>query len=228
MKLISIQVALFASNLISRPDKLKDAIEQKMGGKYFDAMPLILNLPNDAPADLPIVQAKSTNGKYSLNLSRKRLDFAITPDFDANDDPHTAFSVYKSTIEKYCKAALSEIDFNRIGIVITLFEEAESNIHAIFQKYLKTPFNPNYVETNVRFNYLKKAKGLTLNNIRIIETGDLHIDRNGVGEDKKGVVIQLDTNNVPGIQICLTMDNILTVIAAAIKNLEPEEIKEMI
>lgn len=228
MKLISIQIALFASNLISRPDKLKDAIEQKMGGKLFDTIPLILNLPSDAPAELPIVQAKSTNGRYSFNLSRKRIDFSIAPDFDTNDDPYAAYTVYKSTIEKYSKAALSEIDCNRIGIVLTLFEETPDNISAIFQKYIKTPFNANYAEANVRFNYMKKAKGLTLNNIRVIESGNLHIDRNGIGEDRKGVVVQIDTNNVPGMQVKLTTDNISTVIAAAIKNLEPEEIKEMI
>ena len=77
MKLITTQVALFSKDLISRPDKMKDEIEQKMGGSIFDAMPLILNLPVDAPSDLPVVQAKSVSGRYALNISRMRIDYFV-------------------------------------------------------------------------------------------------------------------------------------------------------
>lgn len=228
MKLITTQVALFSKDLISRPDKMKDEIEQKMGGSIFDAMPLILNLPVDAPSDLPIVQAKSVSGRYALNISRMRIDYIVNPDYESNDDPLTAFNTYRSSVERFCKAVTSQTEISRIGIVFTLFENNADSVRAIYDRYLKTNCNAKCIEVTVRFNVQKQVKGLLLNNIRVIEAGNLHIDRNGTGEDKKGVIIQLDTNNVPSIQNKLTNDNIATVIMSAIKNLDPNEIREMV
>ena len=72
MKLISCQVALFAMEKIKRPDLLLNEINAKLSN-LFDAMPMILNLTEDIPDKIQIVQSKSNDGKYILNITRKRV-----------------------------------------------------------------------------------------------------------------------------------------------------------
>lgn len=76
MKLISMQVALFTIDLISRPDLLFNNINGRLGN-IFDSMPMILDLPLDVPAEIPVVQAKSSNDVFAMNVSRKRIDLFI-------------------------------------------------------------------------------------------------------------------------------------------------------
>ena len=73
MKLISCQVALFAMEKIKRPDLLLNEINAKLSN-LFDAMPMILNLTEDIPDKVPIVQSKSNDGKYILNTKTSHTD----------------------------------------------------------------------------------------------------------------------------------------------------------
>lgn len=54
MKLISCQVTLFAMDKIKRPDLLLNEINVKLSN-LFDDMPMILNLPEDIPDEIPVV-----------------------------------------------------------------------------------------------------------------------------------------------------------------------------
>ena len=78
MKLVSIQMAMFANNLIPRPDLLMNKINTKMNN-VFDAIPNIINLPMNAPPEIPVAQVTSTNNVYALNISRSRVDLTISP-----------------------------------------------------------------------------------------------------------------------------------------------------
>jgi len=230
MKLFTIQIALFPKDQIDRPDKLKEIITQRMGEDLFDAMPMILNIPQNVPDDfpVPIVQASSTNGRYALNIGRKRIDFIVNPDYYDFSEPMDAYNAYKAKIDKYFKAVTSYCDLLRIGIVYNLFEETQQNVKAIFDKYLKQGFNAKCVETTIRTNTQKQIGKMLLNNIKIVEAGTIHITRNNAAEDKQGVLIQFDINNVPEQQNKLTNDKIITILSSAAKVLESSEIKEMI
>lgn len=78
MKVISIQIALFFKDLVSRPDYLAEQINKKLGN-IFDAMPICIDLPLEAPAEIPVVQRKSTTVPHSLNISRNRSDLTLYP-----------------------------------------------------------------------------------------------------------------------------------------------------
>lgn len=84
MKLLSIQVALFLLNQISRPDLLMNTINEKIGN-ILDEMPNILNIPIDVPVDVPIAQVKSSDKVFGLNVSRNRVDLFINPNYSRED-----------------------------------------------------------------------------------------------------------------------------------------------
>lgn len=227
MNLISLQFALFSVEPIKRPDLLHEEINSKLG-KILDAMPMMLNLPENAPAEIPLVQARSSNGRYSMNISRTRIDFIITPDFDVKYEPIDIYKEQKSVIEKFYKAVISLLDVFRIGIIVTLFEPREENVLAIYNKYLKTPYTARSSEITVRMNILQQIKGFILNCISTIESTEMHIERNGEQEDRKGVLILLDVNNAPESGKILSAENMSTIITTAINHIKPNGLKEMI
>lgn len=223
MKLISMQIALFAQDLISRPDLLMNEINDKLGN-IFDAMPTILNLPADVPAEIPLAQIRSKNNVYALNISRTRIDLIISPIFSEEKTPQEMYKQFKPTVDKYYKTAMKSVPLNRIGIIYTLFEPSESNVQAIFEKYLKEEYRIDSTEVTVRTNNQTLNQGVVYNNIRNVQTAVVHVGK----VDHKGVVIQLDTNNVPSAEVVLSTEMVANVISHAAAKLKPNAVKELI
>lgn len=223
MKLLSIQVALFLLNQISRPDLLMNTINEKIGN-ILDEMPNILNIPIDVPVDLPIAQVKSSDKVFGLNVSRNRVDLFINPNYSREDSILDVYKSYKSIVEKFYKTVLNSFPATRIGIVFTLFEETEEPIKRIYSKYLSETYSANSVEADIRINKQILSKGFVLNNLRNIQVANIDVG----SDEKKGVVIQLDTNNVIDQQKQLSSDIISSILTVATAKLKPGEIKELI
>lgn len=222
MKLVSMQIALFSSELIARPDLLMNEVNDRLG-KIFDAMPMILNLPPDVPAEIPLAQIKSTDNIYALNIARNRTDFIISPNYQEDRLPHDAYKQYKAVIEKFYKAIVGSIAVKRVGVIFTLFEAAEDNVRPIYDKYLKENFPAGAAEAMIRTNQQTMNKGIVYNNIRNVQSANLH-----VGKDLyKGVIIQLDTNNVPTDEV-IPVDTVAAVVAYASNKLKVGTVKELI
>lgn len=223
MKLLSMQVALFTGGLIGRPDLVMAEINAKLGS-VFDTMPNILNLPPEIPAEIPLVQTKSSDGVYSLNVSRNRVDLIISPPYERENTPFELLKEYKYSIDKYCKAALNITDLVRVGIIITLFQECEENTRSIYEKYLSIPFSNNCVEINFRTNHQNISKDIVYNNIKTVEAGELHL----ANMSYKGVIIQLDTNNVPENGITISAEMINSLFVQVSGKIKPSALKELI
>lgn len=223
MKLISMQIALFAQDLIPRPDLLMNEINDKLGN-IFDAMPTILNLPTDVPAEIPLAQIRSKNNVYALNISRGRIDLIISPIFTEDKTPQEMFKQYKPTLEKYYKTAMKSVPIKRIGIIYTLFEPSETNVQAVYEKYLKEKYRSDSMEVTVHTNNQTLNQGVVYNNIRNVQAAIIHVGK----EDHKGVVIQLDTNNVPSKEVVLSTEMVANVISHAAAKLKPSAVKELI
>ena len=114
MKLLSVQMAIFSEESISRPDLLFNEVNEKLGGLIND-MPTILNLPPDIPAEIPVVQAKSTDGWINLNVSRSRIDLIANFIYESEQSPLEALNSQKETIQKFYKSVLNSITANRTG-----------------------------------------------------------------------------------------------------------------
>ena len=223
MKLVSIQMAMFANNLIPRPDLLMNKINTKMNN-VFDAIPNIINLTMNAPPEIPVAQVTSTNNVYALNISRSRVDLTISPFYYRQETPLQLFEEYKSNIESYYNTILEEITLNRVGMVVTLFHEEDSNIKAIFDKYLIEPYTNDCVEINYRINRQTLEKGVVYNNIRLIQAGEIQIDK----KIAKGVMIQFDVNNVPDQKRVVSKDSILEILSKVQEVVKTGYLKELI
>ena len=99
-------MALFTGNLISRPDLAMININNAMEN-VFDAMPNIINLPLNAPPDIPVAQTKSSDEVYALNVSRNRIDLMISPQYETQENPFDEIKKFKASIDKYYKAVLN-------------------------------------------------------------------------------------------------------------------------
>ena len=223
MKLISLQVALFTNDLISRPDLLFNYINDKLGS-MFDSMPMILNLPLDAPAEIPIVQAKTSNDVFVMNVSRKRVDLFINPKFE-DTYKYTEFEKkYGGIIEKYWRNIAKSYELCRIGIIATLFKEENDNIKAIHSKYLKGEMIPGTIEVSFRTNNQTLIRNLVCNNIFEIQAATL----NAGNKSTKGVLVKMDTNNTVENNFILPPDIISEIIKCALNKIKNNSIKGII
>lgn len=223
MKLLKLQLALFSKDLIQRPDLLLNNLNSKMNG-IFDDIPNIINLPIDAPAEIPVAQTKSKNGVYSLSISRNRVDFSVSPVFEIEENPLDILKSIKPLIEKYSKEVLSNTIVGRVGLVITLFENISDNSKAIFEKYLKETYSNGYVEAALRINKQTLNKGIVYNNILALETADIQTNNT----IEKGVLLIHDINNTPQEDFDIGYDIISYVLSEGITKLKPNALKELI
>lgn len=185
---------------------------------------MILNLPDDVPAEIPLAQTRSKDNIYALNISRGRIDLIITPIFAEDKTPQEMFKQFKPTVDKYYKTAMKSVPIKRVGIIYTLFEPVETNVQAIFEKYLKEEYRSDSMEVTVHTNSQTLNQGVVYNNIRNVQAAVVHVGE----QEHKGVVIQLDTNNVPTKEVVLTPEMVAKVISHAAAKLKPNAVKELI
>lgn len=223
MKLLSIQMALFAEEPIVRPDLLFNEVNENMDG-IIDDMPTVLNLPNGAPIDIPIVQAKSANGHFNINVSRFRIDLIIHFDFKNDLSPLENLNSQKNRIQKFYKGVLHSINANRTGLVLSIFAPKADNVKAVFGKYFSEKYTSRYVEASMRINKQNMRKSFTYNNIRSVESATVTVGSNNI----TGVLFQYDINNVTEQGKRINEDVVSYVLSRGVEVLSPESVKEMI
>ena len=205
MKLLSAQLGIFSEDSISRPDLLFSEVNEKLGG-IVDDMPTILNLPPDLPADIPVVQAKSSDGRININVSRSRIDLIVHFIFESSASPIESLNSQKSVIQKFYKAVLNTIIAKRTGFILTMFEPNSNNVKPM------------------RVNKQNMRKSVVYNNIRSIESATITVGT----ENISGVLFQFDINNVPEEGKKINEDTVSYVVAQGTAILSPESVKEMI
>lgn len=223
MRLITIQVALFSTNLISRPDLLLTEINKNLGN-IFDAMPTVLNLPLDVPIEIPLVQAKSISDEFALNISRNRIDFIINHSFENDISASDALKNYRPLIKKYCKTVIESNELNRIGIILTLFKEIKENVKAINERYFKDDFVSGTTESSLRINIQQLSKGTVINNVKDVRADVLTVKN----IPHSGVVVVFDTNNVPETGKNIDIERINDILKRATAKITSDKVKELI
>ena len=192
MNVIKIQIALFLKDLINRPDLLAEHINDKMGG-LFDAMPMCLDLPIDAPPEIPVVSRKSTRLPHILNISRNRCDLILTPNVE-NSSLSVIEARYSDEIDTFIKATLVNNSLVRIGVVYTVFEETAKPCDAISQKYFGGLIKGEN-ELSFRVNKVTNIKGIEVNNVFNVSNATAETN----GETRDGILYIRDINNVVGV-----------------------------
>lgn len=223
MKFLSAQMAIFAEELIARPDLLFTEVNEKMDG-IVDGMPTILDLPHGAPVDIPIVQVKSSGGNLNINVSRSRIDLVVRFDYKSELPPLDNFNSQKDTIRKFYKSVLCAINANRVGLIMSMFAPMTDNVKSVFEKYFSEKYVTKYVEASMRINKQNMRKSIIYNNIRSVESATVTVDSNNIA----GVFFQYDINNVMEQGKRINEDVISYVLSRGVEVLSPESVKEMI
>jgi len=135
----NIQGVLFIENFAFRnklevASKINDAVNN-----LFDGDPVMLDLPSEAPPEIPRIQLKDSNAVYTLNFSPVRIDFF----YNERGKPEKTL---ESLAENYLKylfgiAGLIKASFNlgipRIALVLKASGEMESGSNLfVYKKFL--------------------------------------------------------------------------------------------
>lgn len=189
LKMINVQAAIFPTEFISRPDTLYYKILSSLND-IIDQPPVVNNMPEEVPAEIPRVIGSSKDNKFQLNVARNRLDLFINFTQDEEDNENN-YSLFKSLTNSLCLHISSLLAISRIGIITTSVS-LDENLKSMFvDKYLKKVDKTNLTEAEYRTNNIKEYKGRQTNNIIKISSGDI---RSPIFS-ADCLLVQLDTNN---------------------------------
>ena len=215
MRLVSLQFAYFFNEHMERPDQKYVSINNRLNN-LFDASPTIIPFSQGMPLDFPIVQLKSNDGKYNLNMSQARCDFIVNGYLDLNcDDEITKFRLLLQNINSDFKKE----KFNRVGLVGKFVYEAKNPIEYINQKFIKQNMSDSK-ELRVRYNRRKNWDETMLNDIVDITSGNYLLN----GKDHLGILIERDINTIKEKRLELNNAKVTDYIDKNIHYLTEEEI----
>lgn len=189
----SIQGVLFIDNFAFRnkldvASKINDAVN-----KLFDGDPVMLDLPPEAPAEIPRIQLKDSKAVYTLNFSPVRIDFF----YNERGKPEKTLD---SLAENYLKhlfkiAELIKAAYNlgvpRIALVLNVVGEMEggSNLF-VYKKFL----GENH--------FFKDASTLEIHAMEKAVMEYYHINRwfriKTTELSTNALSVQIDINTMPG------------------------------
>lgn len=220
-KIVKLQLALFFQNPVSRPDNLMGGVNSSMGN-LFDAMPQVLPIPADAPAEIPRVQMRSENGKYNCNIACSRVDFILNGDFRDEVVWPDLTKDFLAKVKLFIGNVFEQSKIVRFGLIGNFFIPDKSATTSMTKKYLKVDLN-SAEEINLRFNKRTSSHGFNLNNITSINTALAETN----GQADKGIFIELDVNNIPA-QETIKSDAILQLIEKQVPSFSPDKVKGLV
>jgi hypothetical protein len=189
LRMINVQAAIFPNELISRPDTLYYKILSELND-IVDQAPIVNNIPEDAPAEIPRVVGSSKDNKFQINVSRNRIDLFINfTEEDADNDKN--YSLFKSLTNLLCTQVSSAVGISRVGIITTSVSLDEELKEIFVDTYLKKVEKENLTEVEYRTNNIKTYKGRQTNNIIKISNGEI---QSPIFQGDC-LLVQLDTNN---------------------------------
>lgn len=219
--IVKLQLALFFTNPVLRPDTLMNRLDDSMEN-IFNAMPQILPIPQEVPHDIPRVQMRSIDNKYHCQIAPARIDFIINGN-NANEQQWSALiSDFKKKIRLFINFVLRETNIIRFGIIGNFIIPDKSASATLTKKYLKINLN-SAEEINLRFNKRSQNNGLELNNITSINVVFANITQD---ISDKSLFIELDINNIPTKE--LDIDTLNKVFDNILPKFSIEKVKELL
>lgn len=187
-RIIHLQFAFFLKDIVGRPDlEFGDLNTSLMN--IFDGMPQILPIPQELPADVPVMVLRSNDNQYTCNISRSRIDFIVnrTNGEKSNADLLKDFNLKVAGLTKYL---LGKQEVSRFGMVARYFHKDNTASRTLRNKFFTTIVE-GANELSLRYNKKSSAFGYQINDI--LEIGAAEAITNGIPE--KGILVQRDINN---------------------------------
>ncbi len=220
MKTINLQTAIFLGSHILRPDKIYTEIDKHLGGP-FTAVPTIIPIPQDAPAEIPVVQMSDNKNLFNCNIARSRIDLFLN-NLNQTSDNESNIVKYFNLSKRLATYVISINTMTRIGLVSNSFLETIDPVQLVSNKYLLEKDNMD--ELTIRFNKRKTAFSMVFNDIYDISSNSI---TNG-GQTKTGILIQRDINSVIVPGFAFNKLNSVQIIDYFSKELLPESVRRLI
>jgi len=191
----NIQAVLFLESFAFRNKlaiafKINEAVNQ-----LFDGDPMMLDLPSEAPPEIPRIQLKDSKSSYSLNFSVNRIDFFYnepakpTKTFDSIKDEYLNyfFKINRLVKDDY------HLGTPRLAMVIKALSEIDIGTNLfLYQDFLgrKEFFKDTYT---LEIHALEKS---TIQQFAINRWFRIKTARDPLEQDK-GILVEIDINTQP-------------------------------
>lgn len=214
MKIIglNIQTAFFAPGLVLSDKLIQSSEIIKETGSLFNGDPIILPIPNDAPAEFPRMILKSKDERYILEIKSSRIDFIVKDEKSDKSQKNYAtlfIKDYQNKLQSVSSAIMSifKAKIVRLGYVLSLQFKVDYAVEIIKKSYIKKiKFIENAFDFNIGF--LNK---ITLNNLETNIWFKANALRSPEKEkDNKVLSVMFDTNTVPEKILDLTQQDIIS------------------
>lgn len=188
-KLITLQFAFFLRDIVKRPDKEFDDLNDFMVN-IFDAMPQMIPINEGLPSDIPSIILKSENNSYECRISRTRIDFYVQR--ISGDKSNTEIlKDFNLKVSKLTEYILKKQEVIRFGMVAKYFYKDENPIDTMKEKFF-THIIDGSSELALRFNKPTSFLDFEINDVlEITATPQINGDN-----EENGIYIQRDINNV--------------------------------
>ena len=228
--LINTQFSVFLEGLIEKPEDIWQDMNASFGG-IFVSPPLIIQVPQDPNLyEVPIVQLRSKNGIFVLNIARKRADFFIK-----GQGRDARFETVEEDLLNKSLLLFDKLDsflsIQWIGFVSRFFIE-EGEPKKIITNVLNPEFQKIYkgsaFETFTRYVSRMELLGYVVNNFTEIQ--QIRAKVVGYNDDVLGILITRDFNTRPedNKEKKITGSFVKDFILESEKNFELEKIKEIL
>jgi len=165
----------------------------------FDGDPVILPIPEEAPAEIPRIQMNSKDGRYNLSISKSRLDFIFRYRRDERERLFPIPGLFEKflTLFQYFKEII-HTQITRFAIVTNWIIELEKTPAAelLLSKYIRSE-TPIITPRELELHYLSRESisGLQVNKWTHIKSARI------ISEpvQNKFVFLHLDINTLPEI-----------------------------
>ena len=192
---LNAQLALFFDQPLDRPDQLITPFNDALG-KVFDQVPMVVPVPKEPQLlTIPVVQMASTNGIFSCNIARSRVDL-----FMAGNGPQKFSDIKDSLVSKseaYYNFFNSATQISRIGFVVRFFFPSDVPGEAISHLFNKD-FIKIFEDGKVNDNYARYISRIKINDLDVNDFTSAERAIATIGSKQlQGILITRDFNTIP-------------------------------
>ena len=221
MQELNLQFAIFFKDRIKRPDELWYSFSDKIKDIVTD-VPTIIPVPEEAPAEIPIVQTKSEDGHYNINISRGRADFIIKL---LDSEMPITIEKRRELFELFLEEICIKNEISRVGIIENVvLGEVFPGAKKINEKYFKGT-QSDAIELSFRKNIHIKIGKTVCNSVTEIASVPI---TNKSGELEDGFVRASRDINSLNTNITLEKEEAQKILKYALDEFTEQSFKELV
>jgi hypothetical protein len=227
LSIAQLQIAFFLTTIdLTRPLKVAVAI-QDASEELFDADPLMLPIPPDAPADIPRIRLTSNDEHWAFQVTGERLDCFYKPPPDKRETTEKFEEVANKQL-RICADIWGilqkqfSVSGKRIGVVSTFIASPENPVETLKSKFILTSNALEPYELHLHALHKISLDNIPINRWTRCMAANLPLEQ----KPRDALRLQIDINTLPEQKFELTQASIQTFVNGA-KNLALETAKSL-